>query len=887
VGKMVEINFQAIEKKWQKRWEKEKVFEAEVDKREKFYLNFPYPYINAYQHIGHLYTLMRVEVFARYKRLKGFNVLFPQAWHATGSPIVNAAKRVKSNEPKQIKIMKDMGIEGKELKKFEDPKYWIKFFAPQCKKDYKTIGMSIDWRREFITTSLNKYYDKFIQWQFRKLKKKNYCVKGKFPVVWDPKEGMAVGDHDRIEGEGEIPQEFYLFKFPLSDGRNIVTATLRPDTSLGITNIYVNPEVEYSEIEVDGEKWIVGKESVEKLKNQDFNVKGVSSVNGIELIGKKVESFGEKKILILPATFLDPNYGTGMVHSVPSDSADDLIALKDFQKDERLIKKYGLGIKEVRAIGPIEIFETPGVGGNSAQFFLDKYDVKSQNDRDKLDKIKKELYKLTFTKSKFGKLYRKGFSKNLEGMSISEGQIVIKKDLLKSKRIEVYYELTGKVISRSLTECVVKVVDDQWFIDYGNPEWKKKVHECLEQVRLYPEKVRQQFNYVIDWLHEWACTREEGLGTRLPWDDKWLIESLSDSTIYMAYYTIAHMIKDIELEKINDEFFDYIFLAKGEKPKIKGVDKIRETFEYWYPVDFRNSGKDLVQNHLTFFMFNHTAIFGKKHWPKGIGVNGWVTVDGRKMSKSLGNMIPLREMSKKFGSDVSRITILNGGEGLEDPNWESDFAESMKVKLMNLYEFSVKNYGKGRRERKSIDDWMDVELGKIIDDSESLMDETLFRSAIQKVYFDLQGKLKWYLRRCGGKPNRDTIGRFIEVQVLLLSPFTPFICEEIWSKIGKKVFISKEKWPNFKKIEYKGNEDYIKKVMEDSKAILNIVNSGAKKVYLYCIPPEFKLLEEAMDFFSEEFGLKFEVFAVNDKDKYDPQGKSKKVKPGRPGIYVE
>src|SRR3989338_6224142 len=126
-----------------------------------------------------------VEAFAKYKRLQGYNVLFPQGWHATGSPIVQAAKRVAAREPKQMKIMADMGITDEaQLKKFEEPQYWIEFFAPEYKKDYDTLGMGIDWRREFHTTSLNPRYDAFIRWQFSKLREKGYCIRGKFPVVW-------------------------------------------------------------------------------------------------------------------------------------------------------------------------------------------------------------------------------------------------------------------------------------------------------------------------------------------------------------------------------------------------------------------------------------------------------------------------------------------------------------------------------------------------------------------------------------------------------------------------------------------------------------------------------------------------------------------------------
>ncbi|MFP4112447.1 MAG: leucine--tRNA ligase [Candidatus Woesearchaeota archaeon] len=787
-----------IQDKWQKKWNEAKIFEANPDNsKDKFFVSFPYPYINGFSHIGHLYTMMRVEAFARYKRLKGHNVLFPQGWHITGSPIVNAAKRVKTREPKQMKIMNDMGISEQDIPKFEDSEHWVEFFAPEYHKDYKAMGLSIDWRRTFYTTSLNPYYDKFIRWQFRKLKEKGYVIKGKFPVVWDPVEKCAVGDHARVEGEGEVPQEFCLFRFKLDDGRYLVTATLRPDTLMGITNVYVNPDEEYVEIETKDETWIVGKPAVEKLKYQDFDVSEKETVKGIDLVGKKVtEAFSALEVPVLPATFLDSNYGTGVVHSVPSDSADDLIALRNIQDDDKLLEKYNLDKEEIKSIEPIAIFETPGLGKIPAKNFLDKYGVKSQNDRKKLDNIKKELYTLTFNKSTFNDKYKKGFSKDLSGMLVKDGQEIIKNDLLEKGMIYKFYELTGKVVSRTLTECVVKIVDDQWFMNYNDPEWKKLAHECLDQMELYPEKARAQFDYVIDWLHEWACTRKEGLGTRLPWDEKWIIESLSDSTIYMAYYTIAHMIESVDLEKIDDNFFDYIFLSQGTKPDIEGIDSMKENFEYFYPMDFRNSGKDLVQNHLTFFIFNHVAIFPKDKWPKGIGANGWVTVDGQKMSKSLGNMIPMRRMATDFTADASRMTILNGGEELDDPNWDTDFAKSIVGKLLNMLDFAKDNYGKHEREDwTQIDSWFESEINRIIKEATSAMEQTLFRTALQKIYFEMQSSLKYYLKRTNNDPHEWLINKFIEDQAVMLSPYTPHICEEIWEAIGKDGYISNAKWP--------------------------------------------------------------------------------------------
>ena len=844
------IDWQQIQQKWQEKWLKEKVFEPVVDKsKKKFFLNTPYPYVNSILHIGHLYTYMRTEVFARYKRMQGYNVLFPQAWHATGSPIVSSAKRVKEKEPKQLKILKEIGIPDKEIKKFENPEYWIEFFRPKAVEDFKSMGMSIDWRREFITTSLNPHYDKFIRWQFNKLKEGNYIIKGKFPVVWDPVENCAIGDHDRAEGEGETPQEFLLIKHKLGERKFIVSSTLRQDTILGITNLYVHPKITYVEIKINNETWIVSEPAANRLKQQGHNLKIKGTVEGKDLVGKETEEFGGRIVLILPATFLNPNFGTGLVHSVPSDSADDLIALKDLQKDEKTIKQYNLNLEKVKNIKPIPVLKTEGYSDIPAEDFLTKYGVKSQHEREKLDQIKKELYKLSHYSAKFNFLYRDIFSKNLEGLSVEKGKDLIKTELIKQGWAVPYYELTSKVVSRFLNECIVKIVDDQWFLAYGNEKWKKQVHHALNNLILYPEKLRTQFEYVIDWLNNWACTREAGLGTRLPWDEKWLIESLSDSTIYMAYYTIAHLIRNISLDKIDDDLFDYIFLNKNVKTRID-AKHLREEFNYWYPVDFRNSGKDLIQNHLAFFIFNHTAIFPDKHWPKSIGVNGWVTVDGEKMSKSKGNIIPLREMPSKFGVDCARFTILSGGEEMDDPNWDSAFATALKSKLEQFHDFCVENYGKGRRDRLKVDEWMDSRLNEIILKTTEAMENTLFRSALQASYFELNNAIKWYTRRTKGNYHLETINKIIETQASLLSPVTPFICEEIWEKIGKKKLISLSDWPKADKNRIHPalslGEELVKNTINDIEAVAKLakLNTLAKVTLIVSPAWKYKLVEK-------------------------------------------
>ena len=202
---------------------------------------------------------------------------------------------------------------------------------------------------------------------------------------------------------------------------------------------------------------------------------------------------------------------------------------------------------------------------------------------------------------------------------------------------------------------------------------------------------------------------------------------------------------------------------------------------------------------MTFCIFNHCAIFPEDKWPRSFGLNGWVTVDGNKMSKSLGNVIPIRKMISDFGSDSSRMTVLSGGEGLDDANWETELARTLKDKLKNILDFAKKNYNKGVEENRSIDDWMMVQINSVIKDTTEFYEETLFRSVIQRAYFDLQRITKWYLRRTAGKPNKKVMNKLIETQLLLLAPITPYICEETWEAIGKTGYISNEIWPEYSK----------------------------------------------------------------------------------------
>jgi leucyl-tRNA synthetase len=318
-----------IEQKWQRKWEEARIFEADPDKnRPKYFITVAYPYPNSPQHIGHGRTYTLADVHARYMRMRGYNVLLPMAFHYTGTPVLAMSKRLADKDKDLISDFVNVYKVPKEkLKEFTEPFNMARYFHEEIKAGMKEIGYSIDWRREF--TTIDPHYNRFIEWQFQKLRQKDYISRGSHPVGWCPKDGNPVGQHDtRGDVEPDIG-EFTLIKFRLDDW-TLPAATLRPETVFGVTNMWLNPEVDYVKVKVDNEKWIISRESAQKLQFLNRKVTVLETFKGKELIGKEVENPANgQKILILPAEFVDPKNATGVVMSVPGHAPYDYVALEN------------------------------------------------------------------------------------------------------------------------------------------------------------------------------------------------------------------------------------------------------------------------------------------------------------------------------------------------------------------------------------------------------------------------------------------------------------------------------------------------------------------------------------------------------------------------------
>lgn len=883
-----------LEKDIQRAWEENNVYEwdAPADGEElepKFMATFPYPYMNGRLHLGHSFTVTKAEYTTRFQRLLKKRAIFPFGLHCTGMPIKACADKLKreietfgnppvfpvpvkeetpveevkvvvqedptkhhSSKSKlksktgtqvyQWQIMESLGVSPDEIPNFTDAQYWLTYFPPYAKSDLKLMGACIDWRRSFITTDKNPYYDSFVRWHFETLRDLDKIGFGKRYSIWSPSDNQPCADHDRASGEGVQTQEYTLIKMkvvelkgkiaelePLGLPVYLVPATMRPETMYGQTNCWALPEGDYGAFEIEvseGKKeiFVCAAHSARNLSYQgfssDFGVQGrfkkVADLKGSDLIGLKVAAplSTFEHVYVLPMSTISMEKGTGVVTSVPSDSPDDYTTLKELRTKPVWRERLNVQDDWVMPFDQVAIIETPK-GKFTAQTFCEEFKVNGVNDRDNLAKAKDQAYKIGFN---FGTMDIGEF----KGVPVKDAKPLIRQKLIDQGLACPYYEPASKVISRSGDECVVCLAE-QWYIKYGEEDWKAKTSQALEAMECYHPESRNMFRGTLDWLAQWACSRTYGLGTRLPWDPKYLIESLSDSTVYMAYYAVAHLLQDgvfdgsvvgkagIKADQLNRKVWDYIFLGKeypaGETDIPEATLKtLRHEFQYWYPVDIRVSGKDLIQNHLTFFLYNHTAIFPEAHWPKSVRANGHILLNNKKMSKSEGNFLTLEDAVEKFSADGMRFALADAGDAIDDANFSVLTANKAILRLfteLRFVEEVVELLAKGELVQGPPSSFFDKvfenEMYSLVHQTRQHYERTNFREALLSGFYGLQAARDLYRERhrqniklC----NASLIQKWIEIQTIVLSPICPHWSERVWQLLKKDGFVVRNAvWP--------------------------------------------------------------------------------------------
>jgi len=800
------------------------------------------------------------------------------------------------------------------------------------------LGYSIDWRRQFTTN--DPHYNQFIIWQYKSLHAWGLVVKGMHPVKYCTKDKNPVTTHDLLEGEGAEVMEFTLLKFAFGDDNTfIIAATFRPETMFGQTNMWVNPNVTYVKAEVSGENWIISRECAEKLGHQSKKIEIVGEISGKEMIGENCRApVIDRDIIILPSEFPDPDIGTGLVTSVPSDAPYDLIALNDLKKDKDTCKKYGLDFEKIKGIEVIPIIHTEKYGDIAAEKAIAEYSIESQKDTEKLEAATKDVYATGFHEGSM--LDSAG---KYKGMAVIRVKEKVKEELLEEGRADTMYEFSEPVKCRCGGRVVVAEAES-WFVDYANEDWKEKTRAAVEALNTIPENTKRDYLHTIDWLHAWPCIRNYGLGTKLPFDERFTIEPLSDSTIYMAYYTIAHLIKELKPEQLTHEFFNYVFkkegdvkeLAKQTKIPAEKIEDIRASFDYWYPQNWRCSALELIQNHLTFMLFHHTALFARDKWPKGIASFGMGLLEGSKMSSSKGNVIQVKQAVEKHGADTVRLFLMANAEPWQDFDWRENLVENTGKKLKVFYDTVVSAAQSKGSGKSAVDCWLTSRMQKTISEATEALEGFQTRKALQTAFYAVLGDISWYKRR-GGQGN--ALKEAVSSWVGLMTPFTPYVCEELNSILGGEGFASNASYPKVDESKIdpvsEAGEELLKNILEDIQNIVSVTKAKPNKINLYLAPdwkrnvyeiikkgggvkevmadsdlkkhgkdaaklaqtrpekiPETVLtlkqerdyLADAKDFLEKELGC---GVVIQTDAKYDPQGKAKHALPAKPGLFIE
>jgi leucyl-tRNA synthetase len=845
------------------------IVSANLSNENTFMATFPYPYMNGYLHLGHGFTMSKYDFACRFYRSLGYDVLQPFSFHITGMPIMAAADKLiedinkmsqgisESDLPdsSQYKIMKKMGIDESEIKNFTDPMYWGTYFSSHAKKTLDRFGISYDSSRSFTTTNANPIYDKFVQWQFRKLYRKNALKFGSRYDLYSIKDAQPCLGHERSSGEDAVVQMSYLVKFQIPDTNDyMIVMTSRPETLCGVSNLWINNNNQhglYSLIEINVcdriERWICQEYNIINLMNQyretdNFHIKSykvISQIYGSELEGKMVINPYNSKIIpicslnkyqsINQMLKINMNKGTGISMAVPSESPIDYMGYIYAKLDNKIDKMH--------IIEPIIHVETDKYTGN--MMAVDMIDgVKS--DTSKFPTVFDQTYTTIPIVSQsdmqkirdFCYVDSTNFSQMLIEPFVNKTIIEARNTIIidNSSYIIKYYEPDQEAFSRSGDKLIVAKMD-QWFIDYGNKEWKTSALAHIESMHFTDQIVKNGLIRSVNWLDQWPCSRTYGLGSMFP-DDimdliesntsaKHMIDSLSDSTIYMALYTIYHLfdLHNIKSEELTDDVWDYIFLLENyDNILYEKFKPFRDEFIHWYPVNLRVSAKDLINNHLSMCIFNHVMIWDqdfiekyKIYYPEkyktirsfgpiSYQINGYISVQKQssdtnktektsgitieKMSKSKGNFRTLDQAIDAYTSDSIRFTFASASTGTDDSYFDQDLCTRMVEKFYKerewinekLADISLNKY---TVEFNKIDEMIMNEMLIICQDVLDAYKKMNFLEVVTKGFHIFQGIRDIYQDININNPlnmNQNVLKTFIKAQLIMMYPIIPHFC---------------------------------------------------------------------------------------------------------------
>ena len=460
------------------------------------------------------------------------------------------------------------------------------------------------------------------------------------------------------------------------------------------------------------------------------------------------------------------------------------------------------------------------------------------------------------------------------------------------------FDLNPKKMSRAYT-------GDGTLINSENFD-NQKNREAIEEITKHLKKIKAGKNVTQYKLRDWLVSRQRYWGTpipivhckvcgAIPVPEKDLPIELPDKVKFGKGNPLesakdwintkcpkcnepAKRETDTMDTFVNSSWYYLRFLDNKNNKKIFDSDKAN----YWCPIDLYIGGKEHACMHDIYFRFytkflKDLNLINFDEPAKKLFVQGFVRgEDGNKMSKSIGNVIDPMDMIKKYGADSLRLFLVSVANPESDFNWNTKGLQSINKFVNKTFE-TIKSL-------------------KIKNSSKRL--QSKLHRAIKQISEDISN----FKYNIAVIKLRNIVDIFTEEQtaskqdienlIKLISPFCPHIAEELWENLGNKPFLSLQSWPIYSEKLIDENiekqEQALHNTLSDINNILNIMkdkNTEAKTIHLYTMPNELTIFNEKQ--LTTKLGIQTKVFAVNDKNKHDPENKSKKAKPGKPGIYIE
>lgn len=821
---MIEYNPQKIEKKWQERWEKDKIFQVKEDpKKEKYYVLEMYPYPSASLHMGHLRNYSIGDAFARYKRLRGFNVLYPMGYDSFGLPAENAAI--------------DHGA---------NPEKWTDSNIEAIKKQQKLIGLSYDWTRQLHSHDMNYYM--FDQWLFLKFFEKELAYREDSYVNWCPGCNTVLAN-EQVQGgkcwrcNNEVEQKFLrqwflkirdyadellegldsvfwpekvkvmqrnwigrsegsIIKFPIvGEDRSIDIFTTRPDTVYGVTFMVFAPEHPWVKEWVKGTDYEAQYEKLyeEVMKQNTFERTDLDVEKKGMFIGKSaVNPLTKEEVPVYVSNFVIYEYGAGAIMAVPGHDQRDFEFAKEYKIPIKLVIQpfdYEINVEKMT-----RAYEGDGTLVNSDEF-------DGMENRSAINAITEKLDKM--------------------GMGNVTVNYKLRNWLISRQRywgcpIPIIYCDDCGTLPVPYQNLPVELPKDVEFTGKGNP---LETSESFVNVKCpkcgKPSKRETDtMDTFVDssWYFIKFCDpkNSEVVPYRKDIVDYWMnvdqyiggIEHAIMHLLYARFFTKVS--RDIGLHSFDEPFKR--LLTQGMINKAHPYCSKCNAFA----VKAEMNNKECQR-------------CGTEYLLKSV-----------KMSKSLGNTIDPNKIMNEYGADAARFFILFGASPESGLEWSEEGVGFAYKFIKNTFLLLASPIDIVRKEKTIQDVLISYLLNKTIKEVEEYLDKIAIRNAVNSIIQFTSELNKYKLEGV----NKDIFDECREKLTSMLHPIAPHITEEIWEIMGRKKYLSLAPWPKYDKDQLSAENDFkwklLNNTIDDIKSIKTVMKTEKLTNITIIIAAEWK-----------------------------------------------